>query len=299
MKLKTLTLILTFCLLTFPSCESKAFPFIGKHKAVQALPEPVYIYSFKNYNDYPGKIETDISKYTEIRQVESKGVISPDKERIAYSTVYFYPNAHHTASRLFFNQLLEKDPSYYSNQEIGKIIDSGSFKRNSVKLAETGFDGQKKEYFKSFSIIDWSIASDKILFKETQGEYLRGIWSTSLWVYDFKSDKVIKLEEARKAVLYFWKTYKKFDLSEWRWDILPLGWDKKNHNQIIFKAYGYNNDGKVFMGIWTINADGERTKLISLDETEIDIGQYGLDLVKVEQPYQKKKKKKKHLLPFG
>lgn len=291
MRLKTLTLLFIVCLLIFPSNKAKTFPFFKKNKSAQQKVEQIIIYSFKIYNDYPGEIETDLSTFTDIKQIESKGVISPDKSKIVFSTVYFYPNAHQTASRVFFNRLLENEPTYYSDQSIGKIIDSNAYRRNSTQLAETGFDGQKKEYFKAFSIVDWSIASDKILFKETQGEFLRGIWSTSIWVLDFNTGKAINLEEARKAVLYYWKTYKKFDLSEWRWDIIPLGWDKKNHNQIIFKSYGYNKDGKIFMGIWTINADGERTKLISLDETEIEIGQYGIELVKTEQAYPKKKKR--------
>ncbi|MEI7473136.1 MAG: hypothetical protein WCK67_00020 [bacterium] len=258
------------------------------------------IYSFKIYNDFPGKIETDISQFTEKRQVYGKAVISPDKSKIGFIAEYFYPNQHQASSRIFVNHLLSNDTSFYSDQQIGKIIDSNAYKRNPPIAAEIGFDGQQREYFKAFSIVDWSVGSDKLLFKETDGEFLRGIWSTSIWVFDCNTGTSRNLEEARKAVLYFWKTYKKLDLSELRWDITPLGWDKNNHDQIIFKAYGYNNDGKTFLGLWTINANAERTKLISLEEKDIEIGQYGIELLKTEPLILTKKvKKRKKIISFS
>lgn len=286
--LVTLSIFLNF----IASPKGLAIKFFHK-KDNEKQPQTEVVYSFKKYNEYPGKIEFDMSKYTETRQVESIGVISPDKSKISYTAEYFYPNALQASSRIFVNSILPDDSALYTDQEIGEIINTKAYQRNSVIAAEIGLERQQRDYFNAFSLIDWSKGSDKILFKETAGEYLRGIWSTHIWVYDLNSNKAIKLEEARKAVLYFWKNYKKFDLSEWRWDITPLGWDASNHHQIIFTSYGYNKEERHFLGVWTIDSEGERTKLISLKEQDIEIAMNGLELVKKEIPLPKKKNKKK------
>lgn len=239
--------------------------------------------NFEPYNNFPGDQNLDLSKIQIKRGYTSIGVISPDMKKIAYTKVYFYPQNKQTSSRVFYVNtnldLLENVKVTLSPSELSKIFLINSPANPGKLILESGTDNMDSEIFRTLTIVDWSTDSKKLLVKETTGEHCRGIWATNIWVYDFNIKKAKRLDEVRKAVAYYYKNKYHMYLSDYRWDIVPLGWDANNPDLIIVNAYGYTNAGnKEFLGCWSVDFRGERTRLLSEDEENWQVSKNGLVL---------------------
>ena len=68
------------------------------------------------------------------------------------------------------------------------------------------------------------------------------------------------------------------------WDIFPIGWDKQNPNRLIVYAYAFTSTKPMFLGTWSIDYNEEKSQLVSIDSTnvEIDLNGFGLKEVKLE-----------------
>ena len=64
-----------------------------------------------------------------------------------------------------------------------------------------------------------------------------------------------------------------------RWDIYPLGFSKGNPNRIMVTAYAYTGEKPVFLGVWSIDYQGEQSRLISLTNGSIEVASNGFKLV--------------------
>ena len=64
-----------------------------------------------------------------------------------------------------------------------------------------------------------------------------------------------------------------------RWDIYPMGFDANNENRIVVCAYAYTGDVPKFLGTWSIDMDGENTKLESLTSATFPVSIIGYKLV--------------------
>lgn len=255
------------------------FPFFSKHKNPVAqfkLDKPRYV--FQPYNNPPGTQELNLF-YLEIKKyVLSVGVVSPNMARMAYSEVYFYPQNKQTTSKLFYVDLGHM--TTISDQEAKKILDIKSPDVFSKELLAVGQENMESDLFETLTVVDWSHDSRKILIKETRGERERGIKKTILWVYDFNKEKMQKITAIRKAIANFWKTRMNLVLSDYTWDIVPLGWDLNEPDRIVVNAYVYaSGNSKQFLGAWSIDSEGRRTQLLSLDNWRWPVSKNGRILV--------------------
>lgn len=216
------------------------------------------------YNNSPGTQELNLQDILKKREATSVGVISPDKTKMAYSVVYFYPNIKRYASKVF---LVE------NNFQI-KITD-----KISKSILESGFDSFEKQIFRTLTIVDWSSDSKHLLIKETVGEYQRGIWAVNIWVCNVETGKVKRLDDIRKAIAYYWKSNQKIDLADFRWDIIPLGWDIDNPDMVIVNAYGYGPSGKQFLGCWSIDTSTSKAKFLSFYNEKLPVAKNGFKFI--------------------
>ena len=246
-------------------------------------------YVVEDYNAIPGTQELDLFGIETRRTRTSSGVLSPDASKAVYSEVYYYPQNMQTSSRLMYfdtgySQNNPNNPQYnFSSTDTDRIINPKSKLNKSVLIMEVGMDTYDYHVFRTLTLVDWSSNGRKLLIKEKAGEHYGGIWDTHLWVYDFDTKKSIKIDGIRKAITYYWYTRHNLSLNSYRWDITPLGWDFKYPDSIIVNAYGYNYDGKVFLGCWSIDSLGRRSKLLSLSNEHWRVGKYG-KILKSDQP---------------
>ena len=88
----------------------------------------------------------------------------------------------------------------------------------------------------------------------------------------------------REAILYWWRQNKQIELNNYMWDIYPIGWDKNNPDRLVVYAYAFTKDNPLFLGTWSIDYNEEKSKLMSIDSTnvEIDLNGFGLKEIKLE-----------------
>lgn len=275
-KVKSLLILVFFIQLLMYSHSAKAFLWIHHKKARTQVVQSQSqnndeVIDFDYYNKFPGTQIIDLSKLLDKKQSTSIGVISPDKSKIAFTQVYFYPQILQTSSRAFYIDLSSANGKLTKN--ILRIDDP---QNPPISILESNYNDINEQVFRTLSIVDWSQDSKKLLLKEKIGENFEGFWSTNMWVYDFSTNKAYNLKALGKAVLYFWRIKYNIDLRNYRWDIIPLGWSINNSNQIIANIYGYSNDEKKFIGCWAIDYKGTTPKLLSLYNENMAVGKYGL-----------------------
>jgi len=201
------------------------------------------------------------------REIISTGVISPDKSMMTYSVVYFYPTNRQFTSKVF---LVRNKLQIKTTDKIAKPI------------LESGLNSYDKHIFRTLTIVDWSSDSKKLLIKETVGEYLNSIWATNVWVYNFNTKNVKRLDNLRKAIVYYWKNNQNLELDDFRWDIVPLGWDINNPDMAVVNAYGYGPSGKQFLGCWGIDTFNYTTKLLSLIKQDTPVEKNGFKFIQTK-----------------
>lgn len=291
-------------------------PFFKKKKPVNQEIKPVPIeYKVEYYNKFPGYTDLNIIGIEQQRQILSLGVISPDMTKLAFSEVYLYPNNRQTYCRVLYDDLQfsaplpmpegsPNDPNSGSivnaTSDGNKVVEYNDFEQfgsgNNVPkweeierilkvktkeypgkpIMQSGYNSYDEEIFRTMTIIDWSYNGQKLLVKETTGKYDEGFWMTHVWVYDFEKQRAKKLDEVYKAVKFYWQKQQKLDLNDYRWNLVPLGWDFKDNERILVNAYGYNDKGRIFLGCWSVDYDGERTEVVSFDDESVPVAKYGL-----------------------
>ena len=135
----------------------------------------------------------------------------------------------------------------------------------STGLYDTDYGVQR-----TLTVIDWSEDSSKILIKEKIAQEKSGIWQTNIWIYDLSTKEAKKLDEVRQAVEYYWNKDRIVDLHYYRFDLYPLGWDAQRPDKVLLYVYGYNKQSgqtPKFLGTWEIDAKGEKSQLISVQQT--------------------------------
>lgn len=215
------------------------------------------------YNDSPGMLNIDINTIEKKREIKSIGAISPDITKMSYSVVNFYPNVKQYTSKVFLTG------------SITKITTSDKF---ASVIMDTGLDYLARDSFKTLTVVDWSADSKNLLIKEIEGEYLRGIWVTNIWVYNLDTGKLKRFDDIRKAVVFYWMN-QNLDLADLRWDIVPLGWGFNNDNMVVVNAFGYTDSGKQFLGAWGIDIVSGNVSLLSLTKENLPVAKNGFKFV--------------------
>ena len=99
-------------------------------------------------------------------------------------------------------------------------------------------------------------------------------------MYDFSVKNSYSLVEVRDAIIYYWKENKGLDLEDKRWDVTPLGFAANNPDWVIVTAEAYTGSSPVNLGTWVVNTQGERSRIVSMQPSSVNVSMNGFKLVK-------------------
>lgn len=234
------------------------------------VPQPLY--SIVKYNDPAGSPELRLGKKLySVKQINAQGIVAPDYTFLVYPAVYYYSDSASVASDLFTVPLDEGDTN------LNKILKANVIKRNPDPILSTDKVIDNYAAFRSLTPVDFNPDGTKLLVKEKIGSSEDGIWETRAYIYDFVNKTDYDLKAVRDAIVYFWKEYMEVDLDDARWDIYPLGFDKKDPNQVVVQGFAFTGEKPIFLGSWSIDTKGEQSRLISFDKDylpEVSINGY-------------------------
>ena len=248
-----------------------------KEAQVPDDPNMVYVpqkkFKLVKYNDPIGSPELSLPRKLNFdRQINAQGIISGDKTKLVYPSVYYYAQADCTTCDLF---LINLDPSLTDTE---KAMKANIVQKDEKPLISTDKDIETKFIFRTLTPIDFSSDNKKLVVKEKVGHRHDGIWKTDLWVYDFELKKAAKIPQIRDAIINYWAKAEGLDFDENRWDIYPLGFDANNDDRVIVCAYAYTGDVPKFLGTWSIDVDGNNSKLEDLDGNAVPVAVIGYRL---------------------
>lgn len=234
---------------------------------------PQKTFKLVKYNDPIGSPELNLPRKLNFdRQINAQGIISGDKTMLVYPAVYYYAQSDCTSCDLF---MIKLDPSLNDTE---KAMKANIVQREDEPLISTEKDIETKFIFRTLTPIDFSVDNKKLVVKEKVGHRHDGIWKTDLWVYDFEKREAKKLPQIREAIVDYWANTTGVDFDENRWDIYPMGFDANDDNRIILCAYAYTGDVPKFLGTWSIDVEGEYSKLESLDGNAVPVSVIGYRL---------------------
>ena len=248
-------------------------PMIEKPSDFKYIPQPLY--KIVKYNDPPGKAELKLGRRLFIkRMVNGQGIVSPDYTKLVYPAIYYYNDSGSVAADMFVIPLNETESN------LTRILKANSAQRNPEPILSTDKAIDNYAAFRTLTPVDFSSDGTKVLAKEKLGSSEDGIWETRIYVYDFAQKKSYDLNKVREAIKYYWKEYMDLELVAKRWDIYPLGFDSAKPDTVVVQAYGYTGEKPVYLGTWSINSDGEGSKLVSMDkEYAPSISQNGYKII--------------------
>ena len=244
-------------------------------------PNMVYVpqRSFKlvKYNDPVGSPELNLPRKLNFdRQINAQGIISGDRTMMVYPSVYYYAQSDCTSCDLF---LIKLDPKL---TDTDKAKYANVVQRIEEPLISTEKDINTRFIFRTLTPIDFSADNKRLVVKEKVGHRHDGIWKTDLWVYDFEKQEALKIPQIREAIINYWAQAGGVDFEENRWDIYPMGFDANNDDRIILCAYAYTGDVPKFLGTWSIDVNGENSKLEDLEGSDIPVSVIGYRLAEDE-----------------
>lgn len=241
-------------------------PKFEKDTKLVDLPEPgIYL---RKYNNPPGLIDINLNKLKKTRRVNSIGVVSPQFDKMIYTSVFYYPSTRTASSELY---LMNLD----TTKDVMKRIEDAHVNHGRKTLYKTGMDALELDIQKTLTIVDWSADGKKIALKEKISYTPDGLWKTNLLVYNLETGKLKDLSEVREAIRYYWRENHDLALRDYRWDIYPVGWDSLNPDRVIVFAYASTGEKPKYLGAWSIDYHGDRTMLMSLTNTNFEVSQNG------------------------
>lgn len=238
---------------------------------------PQYNFKLVKYNDPVGTPELSLPRKLNFdRQINAQGIVSGDFTKMVYSAVYYYAQSDCTSCDLF---LIKLDPNL---SNIEKVKKANIINKESAPLLSTDKDINTKFIFRTLTPIDFSSDNKKLVIKEKIGHRHDGIWKTELWVYDFETSKAKKLPAIRDAIVHYWINKNGINFDEKRWDIYPLGFDANDENRVVVCAYAFTGENPQFLGTWSIDINGEESKLEDITGISIPISITGYRLEREE-----------------
>lgn len=234
---------------------------------------PQKTFKLVKYNEPIGSPELSLPRKLNFdRQINAQGIISGDKTMLVYPAVYYYAQTDCTSCDLFLIKLDSK------LNDTEKVMRANIVQKEEKPLISTDKEIDEKFIFRTLTPIDFSSDNKKLVVKEKVGHRHDGIWKTDLWVYDFDKKEAKKLPQVRDAIINYWAEAGGVDFDEKRWDIYPMGFDANDDNRIILCAYAYTGEAPKFLGTWSIDVDGENSKLENLDGASIPVSVIGYRL---------------------
>ena len=261
---------------------------------------PVPKYKLVKYNSNPGFTELKIPRRLNFdREVSGQGIIASDFTFMVYPAIHYYAEADCTTTDLYVIPLDE------NLSKIERVKRANIIKRGTTPILSTDKDINTDYIFRTLTPIDFAPDNKKLLVKEKIGYRYDGIWKTDLWVYDFETKQAKKLPEIRAAITDYWANSKGMNLDENRWDIYPMGFDENNPDRIVVCGYAYTGKTPMFLGAWSIDTQGNYSRLETLNKNYFPITMTGYKLeydgnetrkfaeddVKATEKYEKQTKK--------
>lgn len=248
-------------------------PQVNKPYDAEYVPKPIY--KLARYNDPPGSPDLTIpQEIFKTGQLNLQGITAPDFSIMVYPAVYYYPVRAAISCDLFMIALRDNDSS------VNKILKANIANRYPEPILSTDKDFTNSSVYRTLTPIDFSADSKKLLIKQKIGSSADGIWETDIIVYDFSRRTSYNLEEVRAAISYYWKEYKGINLEDKRWDVYPLGFSKGNPDRVLLSAYAYTGETPLFLGVWSIDFQGEQSRLISLNNGGVEVAANGFKVVR-------------------
>ena len=238
------------------------------------LPDPHY--RVVSYNSPPGQRNINLSQLINTRTAVSPGILSPDKSKMVYTSANFYPRTMQTASAAYVIPVLNKNDAYQA------LYMTNIMSQDMKPIVTSGMEQLIRYQYKTLFPIDFSQDSSKIAFKEKVGSNLADTWQTNVIVYDFDTGKAKRLTAVREAIIYWWRQNRQIELKDYMWDIFPVGWEKQNPDRLVVYAYAFTGSKPLFLGTWSIDYNEEKSALISIDTTDVQIDLNGFGLKKIE-----------------
>ena len=93
------------------------------------------------------------------------------------------------------------------------------------------------------------------------------IYLTKLYLYDMTVEQLFDLNLIRTKIIEYW-VEKNVYLPDYKWDIVPLGFLKRDETKIVSHAYGYMGKERKFLGVWIVDETGQNVYLHSLNKDE-------------------------------
>ena len=234
---------------------------------------PQKTFKLVKYNDPIGSPELSLPRKLNFdRQINAQGIISGDKTMLVYPSVYYYAQSDCTSCDLF---LIKLDPSL---TDTDKVMRANIVQREEKPLVSTDKSVDTKFIFRTLTPVDFSADNKKLIVKEKIGYRHDGIWKTDLWVYNFESQEATKIPQIREAIIDYWAQAGGVDFEEKRWDIYPMGFDANDDNRIILCAYAYTGEAPKFLGTWSIDVEGNNSKLEDLSGADVPVSVVGYRL---------------------
>ena len=234
---------------------------------------PQHKFKLVKYNDPIGSPELNLPRKLNFdRQINAQGIVAGDYSMLVYPAVYYYAQSDCTSCDLF---VIKLDPTLSNTEKVKK---ANILNKEETPILSTDKSIDYKFIFRTLTPIDFSSDSKKLVIKEKIGHRHDGIWKTNLWVYDFEKSKAREIPEIRDAIINYWANTEGIDFDENRWDIYPMGFDANNDDRVVVCAYAYTGETPKFLGTWSIDVDGQYSKLESLENTAFPIAVVGYRL---------------------
>lgn len=259
--------------------------------AQEVLPSadaPVFI----PYNP-TGQKELDLWRLEEKRVIRSQPVVSPDRALFAYTEVIHIPGNRQTFSKLYLvpvEPLPPVPPERRPSEEgapqaaVSPTVQTDRFQpektiKRRKELLGVGHDRTLDWEFRTLTVVDWSAATNRLLFKQRSGVHHVGLRTSDILVYDRNQGTVTIYPELRRILQHYWKTHGNLpQLEKLAWDIYPLGWEPGSDSAVLFKAWAYDRREKKFLGLWRYDVDSQRSELLGLQDITPALGANGLIL---------------------
>jgi len=248
-------------------------PTIPIPSEMKYAPQPIY--KIVRYNDPPGSPEISLKPtFHREQQQNAQGIVSPDFTKLIYPAIYYSPDSASTSAELF---LIPLDTN---ETELDRILKAHTSNRTQSPLMSTSKTIDNFATFRTLTPVDFSKDNKYLLVKEKIGNSYDGIWQTNVWVYDFEKREARDLSEVRDAIVHNWTAYRDLPLKDKRWDIVPIGFSAEEPDRILCTAYAYTGEKPVFLGTWSIDVDGEQSRLVSFENADINVTINGFKIVK-------------------
>lgn len=245
---------------------------------------------FEPYNTFPREI--DLWTLESARFIRSIPVLSPEKNRFAYSEVIFVPNIRQTISHLYMVDVqdppVKAQPHLPSEdmttppapppdpKEFQDRFDPARTVKYRHSIAQMGFETVKPFDFRVLTIVDWNASGRRLLFKVRSGVLHVGVRVTDILIYDEEKGTVTIYPEIQRIIKNYWVTHgNQPNMDSLSWEIQPLGWEPSSENSILMKAWAYDKREKKFLGLWRYDADAERTTLLQLEDIPTPVAANG------------------------